>query len=185
LDMRPRLSRVISSLEYAQSILESTDPPVDRSQWLPGPWDSEPDRLEFRHAGFPCLLRRGGGGAWCGYVALPPGHAWYDLEASDIPASVNYKAPCDGDICHVPEPGEPDNVQWIGFDCGHARDIRPADMGLFRDMIPGAESLTDFASLCRAMEEYGLLLEGQQYRDVGYVRAKTERLAEEAKAAAG
>jgi hypothetical protein len=28
-------------------------------------------------------------------------------------------------ICHVPEPGRPDNVWWFGFDCAHAYDLAP------------------------------------------------------------
>lgn len=24
----------------------------------PGPWDDEPDRVEFQHVGFPCLILR-------------------------------------------------------------------------------------------------------------------------------
>ena len=51
---------------------------IDRSDWLPGPWDDEPDRVEWRDeaTGLPCLLRRGSPfiGVWCGYVALPPDH---------------------------------------------------------------------------------------------------------------
>jgi len=29
-------------------------------------------------------------------------------------------------ICHVPEPGEPDDVWWFGFDCAHCDDLAPA-----------------------------------------------------------
>ncbi len=42
---------------------------MNRKAWPPGEWDSEPDREEFRHAGFPCLVVRGPMGALCGYTA--------------------------------------------------------------------------------------------------------------------
>jgi hypothetical protein len=29
-------------------------------------------------------------------------------------------------ICHLPAPGEPDNVWWFGFDCAHSGDHSPA-----------------------------------------------------------
>ena len=29
-------------------------------------------------------------------------------------------------ICHLPEPGEPDDVWWLGFDCAHLGDTTPA-----------------------------------------------------------
>lgn len=29
-------------------------------------------------------------------------------------------------ICHIPAPGEPDNVWWFGFDCAHSGDLAPA-----------------------------------------------------------
>lgn len=45
---------------------------------------------------------------------------------------VNFSDQCSPDatessgVCHVPEPGEPDNVWWFGFDCAHAWDLCPA-----------------------------------------------------------
>jgi hypothetical protein len=29
-------------------------------------------------------------------------------------------------ICHVPGPGEPDDVWWLGFDCVHGGDNAPS-----------------------------------------------------------
>lgn len=45
---------------------------------LNGPWDSEPNRVEWKHAGVPCLAVRNQFGAWCGYAAVPPGHPLHD-----------------------------------------------------------------------------------------------------------
>ena len=90
---------------------------IDRSTWGLGPWDDEPDRVEFEHAGLP------------------------------------YADACRGSICHVPQPGEPDNVWWFGFDCGHVGDVIPA--------LPQVTEWTDDS------------------RDMAYVRAETTRLAEQ------
>ena len=47
---------------------------MKNAAWGQGPWDDEPDRVDFEHAGFPCLLLRNPRlGQWCGYVAVPPG----------------------------------------------------------------------------------------------------------------
>jgi hypothetical protein len=137
---------------------------VDRSDWPPGPWDSEPDRIEWRtKRGFVGLMVRNPlAGAWCGYVAVPPGHPLHgkDYEKIDVLAhgGLTYAGACSGHICHVPQPGEPDNVWWLGFDCNHADDRSPA------------------------MEQFCLRMQPSrtapgEYRDVEYVRFMVEVLA--------
>ena len=37
-------------------------------------------------------------------------------------------------ICHVPAPGEPDNVWWLGFDCAHAFDLMPGTVAKLREV---------------------------------------------------
>jgi hypothetical protein len=60
------------------------DHKIDRSGWTPGPWDGEPDRIEWRDAaGTPCLIVRNDMGALCGYAAVAPGHPWYQKEYGD------------------------------------------------------------------------------------------------------
>jgi hypothetical protein len=145
---------------------------VDRAGWPSGPWDGEPDRVEFKASGFPCLiLRVTHHGALCGYVAVPPGHPahgkkWSSYENSDIEApgvhgGVTFTEGCQGEgplsVCHVPAAGEPDDVWWIGFDTVHAGDFAPAMDGARRGRVP------DF--------EYAA------YRDIWYVRREVERLA--------
>lgn len=39
-----------------------------------GPWDNEPDRVEFMHGQFACVVARMEGGHLCGYVRVPDGH---------------------------------------------------------------------------------------------------------------
>lgn len=103
---------------------------VDKSTWARGPWDTEPDRVDWVHAGLACLaLRHPRYGNWCGYAAVPREHPAYGKKAGDVHADahwgLNYAAPCDGLICHTPQPGMPDDVWWFGFDAGHAFDLCP------------------------------------------------------------
>lgn len=112
---------------------------VDRTGWPAGPWDDEPDKVQWQDAatGLPCIARRTPAGFWCGYVAVPPGHPLHGTQdtygaAEGLPAhgGITYAAGCDGDqeygICHKPSPGEPDDVWWFGFDCAHAWDSAPS-----------------------------------------------------------
>lgn len=105
----------------------------DRPSWGPGPWFSEPDRAEWRHAGLPCIAHRGGSGAWCGYVGVSPGHPAHGKDFDDVGAEAHggltYARACAGHVCHVPEPGESDDLFWLGFDCAHSGDAMPG----FRD----------------------------------------------------
>lgn len=134
---------------------------VDRTGWSAGPWDSEPDRLEWRAHGMPCLIARNELGALCGYVAVPPGHPLHgaDLLALDglrVHGGVTYVGPCARMICHVAETGEPDDVWWVGFDACHAFDAWPA-----------------------------LLMSGPvEYRSIDYMREQTESLASQLAAVA-
>ena len=139
--------------------------PVDRTGWPEGPWSQEPDRFEFKHAGFQCLLNRNRIGCWCGYCALPSGHPWHGKDYSDIEVDVHggltYAGFCQGDICHVPLPGESDNVWWQGFDLCHGGDLVPR---------------------CAAEGEWAFSRH-QEYRTLQYAMAQTKSLAEQAREA--
>jgi hypothetical protein len=108
---------------------------VDRAGWPAGEWDAEPDRVEWRDevTALPCLIVRNRVGGLCGYVGVPPGHPWHGKGYDDVPADVHggltYADKCQGSICHVPQPGEPDDVWWLGFDCVHSGDIAPGRHG--------------------------------------------------------
>jgi hypothetical protein len=138
---------------------------TDRTNWKPGPWDNEPDRIEFEHEGFPCLMTRGPIGAWCGYVAVPPTHPWHGVDYwpdekhpvmdVSVHGGLTYASSCYGQICHVPKPGDTDDVWWFGFDCAHAYDETPY-VGTYGS-------------------SYGT------YRDVAYVKAEVEKLATQLK----
>lgn len=144
-----------------------------------GPWLDEPDRERFEHAGLPCLLRRNEHlGHWCGYVAVPPGHPLHGQEAMSDAAEklsahggVTYAAECFGDeshgICHVPKPGEPDNVWWLGFDCGHCFDLSP-----FSNQANKLYGLLGLPKIERMYRQ-------EEYRDIDYVREEVRGLAEQ------
>jgi hypothetical protein len=161
-----------------------TERTLDRSKWVPGgPWDNEPDRAEWRHEGLPCLMVRGPVGAWCGYVAVPPGHPWHakhadDVDADDVHGGLTYSGACSGHICHVPEPGETEAIWWLGFDTAHAFDFWSWSN---RDAFNAFDQIRATISPDSAtVHAHGAVLE--RYRDFGYVKAEVERLAEQAAA---
>ena len=141
---------------------------VDRTGWEAGPWDDEPDRVDFHHAGFACLaLRNMTSGHWCGYVGVPSSHPDYKRDYNDLNVDchgdLTYGSACDGEhICHVPQPGEPDDLFWFGFDCHHCWDIAPGT--LMYDKKYGFDRGRDPMS---------------SYRTLAYVRKQIESLAEQ------
>lgn len=131
-----------------------------------GPWQSEPDRVDFRHAGFPCLLHRNGHlGHWCGYVGVPPGHPAHGKGYEDIDVEVHggltYAHRCEPPICHVAQPGEPDQLWWLGFDAAHCWDLVPGAHAVLRRI--GALTEMDRDEAYRDMA-YPPLDRGLQFR---------------------
>ena len=113
-----------------------------KAGWPSGPWDGEPDKVQWPDAatGLPCLVVRNGiTGILCGYVGVAPGHPLYGKGYHDVGVDVSvhgdltFADKCnplekeDEGICHVAGPGEPEHVWWFGFDCGHLRDAPPFD----------------------------------------------------------
>ena len=139
------------------------DHTVVRSGWKPGPWDSEPDKVNWvdQATGLDCMMVRNHVGAWCGYVGVPKGHPHYQVDYSgllweyDVHGGLTYSSECAGHICHTPEAGRPDDVWWLGFDCAHLGDLAP--------------STTKYPSL-------GFPADGK-YRDQAYVREEVTSLA--------
>ena len=150
------------------------DPQVNRETWAAGPWDDEPDKMQWTDeaTGLPCLIKRNSIGALCGYVGVTRDHPLYETcytdaetqAAIDVHGGLTYSDKCqDGPdpstICHLPEPGEPDDVWWFGFDCGHGWDYWPGMPDVFRNMSPA------------------------YYRDVAYVQGQITELAKQLVAA--
>jgi len=134
---------------------------LNKSEWLPGPWMTEPDRIEFEHAGLPCLIIRGPVGSFCGYVAVGPEHPCHDKDYDDVNVDVHggltYANWANEHIRSSSKPeGELDDY-WFGFDCAHYMDYTPGCAYLFGD-LPTKDSV---------------------YRDIGYVTKEVESLAEQ------
>ena len=147
---------------------------MDKAAWGDGPWQSEPDKLQWEDpdTGLPCLIKRNHGGALCGYVGIPEGHPWYRMDYDDTPlhphGGLTYASHCqdgpeEATICHIPAPGEPDNVWWVGFDCAHVGDLSPSSESILRSVgfshHPGWPTET--------------------YRSLAYVQAECREMAEE------
>lgn len=142
-----------------------------KSTFAPGPWHGEPDRVEWRAHGFPCIvLRQARRGHLCGYVGVAPGHPWHgkawDCIGASVHGGITYTEPCihETGVCHVPEPGEAEELWWVGFDAAHAWDLSPSSVGQGYPFDPGPRDV---------------------YRDVAYMRAETEALARQAAEAVG
>lgn len=139
-------------------------PNYDKTMWRPGPWDNEPDRFDFVHAGFICFVLRNHSGNWCGYVGLPPEHPLYAVPYNsydtmpdfDVHGGLTYSGLCDPPICHEPLPDLSDTeLWWLGFDTGHYMDDTPS-VYFFSS---GAGKAT--------------------YKDMQYTIAETKKLAEQ------
>ncbi len=142
--------------------------PFPKPDWGDGPWQSEPDHLEWRFRGVPCIISRSPMGSWCGYVAVPKGHPWYDLPYDSVEADVHggltFAGPCQGHVCHKPLPGEADDVWWVGFDCSHWGDHNPSMNFLRATQRRFGLSANPFKN-------------EEEYRTQAWVMAETERLA--------
>lgn len=130
---------------------------IDKTNWGRGPWDLEPDYVEFEHCGFRCVLRRfENTGAWNGYVEVSDLHPWYHIGADE--ARVHGGVTWRGEVNGVEQ--NP-NCTFVGFDCAHGFDI-----------VPAMESfMTAFM---------GRSMPSNEYRTVEYATDQLKRLANQA-----
>ena len=144
-------------------------------RWGDGPWVDEPDKVQWQDkaTGLPCLARRGQFGGLCGYVGVSPGHPAYGKRYNDVYVDVHggltYAAKCshgeeDKSICHIPGDGEPDDVWWLGFDCGHYMDFSPGLVPVDHPTL-GLGKLSSFEKL--------------EYRTLDFVQNECRRLAKQ------
>ena len=150
---------------------------VDKSEWGPGPWNNEPDKVQWidPDTGLDCLLHRNRGGAWCGYVGVGPEHPLHGVDYSaddtwgiEVHGGLTYADHCaetddeSHGICHIPAPGMPDPVWWFGFDCAHLYDRSPAS-----------------DARLRAAGWRGMVEDDETYRDRSYVENEVRSLAKQ------
>lgn len=166
-------------------------------QWLAGPWDDEPDKVQWVDAAsdLDCLIVRGPMGALCGYVGVSEGHPlfrksygscivdgceeshWDDRpEGHSVPESM---VQVHGGLTFSSMCVESDRGEGYGI-CHVPEPGRPDkvfwfgfDCGHFMDIVPGMVSFE------RHMGFLPLGASGEVYRDIHYVRENCESLAEQ------
>lgn len=154
--------------EAAMQVLEQTFLHDKAWRWGPGPWQDEPDKVQWpdEATGLPCLIVRNHIGTLCGYVGVAEGHPLfekdYDEPDIEVHGGLSYSAFCDEyeNICHKVEPGENDRVWWFGFDCGHTWDIVPAMAN--RERVLGWDPI---------------IIPDSVYRDIAFVKVECRSLA--------
>jgi len=127
---------------------------MNHGDWGEGPWNEEDDHAVWvdEVTGLDCMINRGPSGALCGYVGVGPDHPLHgkqyctaETDHLDVHGSLTYSQACQGEICHVPEPGREHDIWWFGFDCAHAFDVTPkmdADLRELRTRVPDFPELT-------------------------------------------
>src|SRR5690606_34634818 len=103
---------------------------IDKTHWGRGPWDSEPDYVEFEHCGFRCILKRfEHAGVWNGYVEVSDLHPWFHNIGTDqahVHGGVTWTGQVEGRTGQVEGIKQNQNCIFIGFDCAHGFDLMPA-----------------------------------------------------------
>lgn len=144
----------------------STIPSVDRSTWGMGPWDNEPDQVEWESSGLTCILRRASSlGHWCGYVSVPRSHAFFGKNEYDlfdlgahlsVHGGITYAEdtrPCGMTLTATKTT---EALWWFGFDCAHGSDLCPGSRytteGTYRDL---EFAFTGTVSLAEQIADYG------------------------------
>lgn len=145
-----------------------------RSNWGPGEWDKEPDKVQWvdPKTKLNCLIVRTPMGHLCGYVGIPPSHrlygkdydAAYNRERYDIHVhggltfaahEVDDERKAKGSQLFFEDVENSSKLWLFGFDCAHCDDHTPL-----------------YAS-------FGMSMPGGVYRTVAYVKSEVTSLAEQ------
>ena len=150
-----------------------------------GPWSSEPHLLEFKHAGFDCILKRSSTTlVWCGYVAVPESHPAYKKHYDNINVEVHggltFADECGVVVCH--RSSDPDDkVWWLGFDCSHSFDFSPGMVQTValakQELVKNISFLT--AEILNEFNKYNTLEDRSHYWTVEEVQQETMKLADQ------
>lgn len=136
---------------------------IDKSTWKTGPWQQEPDRIEWVDdtTGLFCLILRKPSGVLSGYVGVPKDHLFFlkphHLLRLWVHRGLSYCNLSQGDnetgIRYTPGLKDPGSLWWFGFSCDSEDDLFPSyrgSMGEYRDI----EYVTqEIASLIEQIEE--------------------------------
>lgn len=103
----------------------------ERRGWPSGPWDTEPDGIQWMRGGYRCEIVRSATGAWLGYVYIRAGHPWNGLHYDSLPSlfdgrCLSKAAP------EVDDAGEPTGCWVVGFHCDETSDLAPLLPALHR-----------------------------------------------------
>jgi len=122
-------------------------------------WEKEPDKLEWEHCGFPCLiLRHSNMKHLCGYVGLPQWHPFYGKGYEEIESIMGGMKVHGGlTFSEIGKEGShwKEGYWWIGFDCAHVGDLVP-----------------------KLYEIIGKAHPKDVYRNIEYVKREVKKLAE-------
>lgn len=85
----------------------------------------------FKHKGLPCLILGMGSGYRCGYVGVPKGHPYYNVNYHTIPVEVHGGLTYGrvDDIYPIPNNSK---YYFLGFDCAHWDDA--LDLELVKEL---------------------------------------------------
>jgi len=128
----------------------------------PGPWDSEPDMVEWEFKNSICAIVRNSLESLCGYAGVYQGHPSYEKGYDEVECQAHggltFSSYQYSDREHHLKNGN--KVWYFGFDCAHSGDCIPGMSGL---LTSGVKAFED-------------PIRGT-YRNIGYVLAETEQLA--------
>jgi hypothetical protein len=151
------------------SIVTRSETGVDKSEWGDGPWQGEPDLIEWTSEAPPhfwCQVARSDFGNLCGYCAVPAGHPAHGWSRStsdarfDVHGGITWSGPGVGGL-------------WVlGFDCGHGNmDVQPALDARMRDAMGRSQS-DAMNAIDMGSDAFRVT-----YKDLAFVRAAVESLA--------
>lgn len=158
-----------------------------RTESISSEWQDEPDREDFEHAGYRCLILRNTNEELLhlnGYVGVAKGHPAYGMGYDGMPMPYEdlYQVEVHGGVTFAQE-GDgkwPTGLWWLGFDCAHCGDLVPGVAMLiakFADKPP----LSEVMELTKMVEEITgkSMFDGETYKNFQYVRSEVKRLAEQ------
>lgn len=134
-----------------------------RGRWGRGPWEDEPDHIEWIQDNIYCAIQRTPMGTLCGYVGVPHGHPLYGVTHDDcrmgmldVHGGLSFSAR-DLPGREVPFTG---HLWWFGFHCAGRSDFVPEET-----MRYGTQNIENYKNLSFVMNEVACVARFmQQYR---------------------